>query len=127
MKGVGRIGWAVAVSAVAPFALLRVRSLDTAAGMVLPPGIGERFFDNRGRPQSEALFLRAMLDERSSTELDELRKRIVGVLRERGVATLSEEELAVGAPWLTASEEVLVAKGPGGRVSVEDGLFFRYI
>jgi len=127
VKCVGHIGWTVAVSAVAPFALLRLRSLDIEDGVVLPPGIEPRMFDDRGRPQSEALFLREMLDASDAGELDDLRERIVEVLRDHGIATLSDEELTVGVPWLGASDEVLIATAPERRVSVEDGLFFRWI
>lgn len=127
VEGVGRIGWVVAVSAVGPFALLRVRSLDTEDGMVLPPDIEQRLFDDEGRPQSEALFLREMLDERENRALDDLRERIVEALATQDVATLSDEEVAVRLPWLEASEEVLVARGPESSISVEDALFFRWI
>lgn len=125
-SGVGRIGWAVAVSAVAPFALLRVRSLDTEDGVPSPLDIETRWFDEEaGRPQPEEVFLREMLSEREREVLDDLRERIVGMLKSRDVATLTEEEVAMPIPWLRASEEVFADLGSEGSLTVEDGLFFR--
>lgn len=124
-SGVGHVGWAVAVSAVAPFALLRVRSLDTEEGVPSLPDIETRFFDEAGRPQPEEAFHRETLTEREGEVLDALRERIVAVLKGRGIATLTEEEVTMPIPWLRASEEVFATPGPEGSLTVEDGLFFR--
>lgn len=126
-RGFGRIGWIVAVSAVAPYALLRVRSLDTEDDVPLDPDIEQRMFDEEGRPVSEEDVLREGLGDGENRALDRLRDRIVEMLRSRGIAVLSEAELAAPLPRMRWSPEVLVGVDADGSLTVEDALFFRHL
>lgn len=124
--GVGRIGYAVAVSTLAPFALLRVTSLDIEdeIGAVSLPDIIPRMFHDAGHPLPEEGFLREVLDEDAVRVLEELEGAIVRVLGKAGIAQLPEEEAEKHVPWLDPGDCVLVDTG---RVTVEDALFFRYL
>jgi hypothetical protein len=126
--GVGRIGWAVAVSGPAPFALLRVTSLDWEErfGMSVPD-IQSRHFDDGGIPVgAEELFVE-MLGPDERDLLNDVSQRITEVLGRLGITVLSEEEVGQAVPWLDADEGVFVGRREGAPLTVEGALFFHHL
>jgi hypothetical protein len=128
VAGHGRVGHAIAVSAVASFALLRITSLDSEGECgISSPDIESRYFDDSGRPQREDLFLLDGLGQDAKDRLEDLRQRIVQVLEGSGIAVLLEEDVRQPVPWLEAGEGVLASVAKGQSLTVEDALFFRYL
>lgn len=126
-KGVGRIGWAVAVSGIVPYALLRITSIDTEDYFgPSRPDLQSRYTDTAGRPMGEDEVFRDMLGAEERGLLDELRLEIVRILESSGIPCLSEEELGTPLPWLEAAESVLVRRKEEARLTVEDALFFQH-
>lgn len=126
--GSGRIGLAVAVSAVAPFALVRVTSLDTEeGGGTALPDIETRWFDEAGRPVAEEPFFLDMLGEEAKSVLADLRSRIAAALDGFGITVLPEEDARQTVPWLEADDDVLVGGVDESLLTVEDAFFFRYL
>lgn len=126
--GVGKIGYAVAISTLTPLALLRVTSMDSEEDeygetLVSSPDIQPRYFDADGQPQRSDAFLLDGLSDTAIETLRNLRDGIVGVLDTFRIAPLPDEEARKPVPWLEAAEDVLGA-GPGEPVTVEDALFF---
>lgn len=127
--GVGQIGHVVAISTLAPLALLRVTSMDSEEDeygemFVSIPEIQFRVFDADGQPQRSDAFLLDGLSDAAIETLHELRDGIVRVLDTFDIAPLPEEEARKPVPWLEAADHVL-GVGPGEPVTVEDALFFR--
>jgi len=126
-KGVGRIGWAVAVSGVGPFALLRVTSLDSEEYFgPSSPDIESRYADTAGRRIAEEEVFRDMLGSEERGLLEDLRGKITRGLESLGIPCLSEEELQQPVPWLEAAEVVLVGPEEEAPLTVEDALFFQH-
>lgn len=126
-KGVGRIGWAVAVSGVGPFALLRMTSLDSEEYFgSSSPDIESRYTDTAGRRIAEEEVFRDMLGSEERGLLEDLRGKITRVLESLGVPCLSEEEPQQPVPWLEAAEVVLVGPEDEAPLTVEDALFFQH-
>jgi hypothetical protein len=125
-SGAGEIGWAVAVSSVAPFALLRVGSLEVEERFgVSSPDIEPRYFTADGGPEALENVFQDMLGPEERVLLDDLRRRINGVLQELGIAALGEEQARHTVPWLQLSHDVLPGRRGGAPITLEDALFFR--
>lgn len=126
--GVGRVGWAVGVSCVGPFALLRVTSLETSEeGMMSSPDIEPTTFDEGGRVVPADRVLLEMLDEGERRRMEEVRKSLVNVLERSGHAALGDEDLRRPLPGLDAQPEILVGVDDEAVLTVEDAFFFRYL
>src|SRR5918996_1356971 len=83
--GSGQIGYAVAISTLAPFALLRVASMDSVEDedgeiVVTTPDIQPLYFDADGQPQRSDAFLLDGLSVGAIKLLHDLRDGIVRVL-----------------------------------------------
>lgn len=126
-KGLGRMGWAAAVSGLAPFALLRITSLDSEERIGLSgPDIQSRYVDADGMPLREDQVFLEMLGPEEMALMEDLRRKIVRILESLGITILSQEELAQPVPWLVADETILVAPGEEASLTVEDALFFQH-
>jgi len=126
-KGLGRMGWAAAVSELAPFALLRITSLDSEERIGLSrPDIQSRYVDADGMPLREDQLFLEMLGPEETALMDDLRRKMVRILEPLGITILSEEELEQPVPWLVADETILVAPGEEASLTVEDALFFQH-
>lgn len=126
-KGVGRVGWVVAVSGLAPFALLRVTSLDAEERFGLSsPDIQSRYVDAAGMPMGEDEAFLDMLGPEGTALLDDLRRGIARALESLGITTLPEEELRQPVSWLVADETTLVGPEEETPLTVEDALFFHH-
>ena len=126
--GAGRVGWAVAVSLVASYALMRVSSLESAHEQVTSfPDIERCFFDEEGRVvPADRVFLE-MLEARDKRKMQQARNRIAQALKDTGIVALGDEELGHPVPGLHAGPEILVEVEEGMPPTVEDAFFFRYI
>jgi hypothetical protein len=125
--GTGRVGLAVAVSYVGPFALLRVTSLETTGeGVISSPDIELRMFDEEGRPVPADRVLLEVLGEEERRRMEEVREALVNVLESSGHAVLGDEDLRRPVPELDAESNILVGVDEGS-LTVEDAFFFRYL
>lgn len=124
VAGRGRTGLAVAVSLIAPFAVINLSDTETYEdGSFSEPTIESHGFSETGqRIDPEAEFLKSK-GERAFQTLLKLRGRICGILDKQGIGVLSAAEWGKPVPWLRAGEEVF-AGAAGEPVRVLDALFF---
>ena len=124
VAGSGRIGWSVAVSLLAPFAVVTLSGMETLEdGSTSEPSIKSVAFTETGlRIDPEAEF-RKFKGDQAFEMLLKLRGRICRILGRYGIGVIPEEEWRRPVPWLRADEEVLVGI-MGEPVRVLDALFF---
>jgi hypothetical protein len=124
VAGSGRTGWSVAVSLLAPFAVVTLDGMESFEdGSTSEPSVESWGVTETGqRIDSEAEF-RRFKGDRAFEILLRLRARICGVLGRYGITVLSEPEWRKPVPWLRAGEEVF-AGSTGGPLRVLDALFF---
>jgi hypothetical protein len=125
VTGTGRTGWSVAVSLLAPFAVITLSDMETFEdGSTSEPSIESLGFTETGqRIDPEAQF-RKFKGEQAFEILLKLRGRICDILSRYGIGVMPEEEWRKPVPWLRADEEVLVGT-MGEPVRVLDALFFK--
>jgi hypothetical protein len=122
-QGKGRIGYVVAVSLVAPFALVTLDQMEAFEnGTKSEPDVEPHIFDPQGRVDSEDYY-RELLDEAGFMALRTLRAEIVRVLGKYPVAVIPQEDLDRPVRWLRASEDVVVGLA-GEPITVRDAFFF---
>jgi len=125
IAGESRVGWTVAVSLVAPFAVIALSEMTTFDnGTGSEPSI-ETFAetaDGVGIADPESHF-RKHAGERAFAVLAKLRSKLEGVLEKRGIALLPELEWSKPVPWLRGSEDTFL-DSCGGPVRVLDAFFF---
>jgi hypothetical protein len=124
ISGTGRAGWVVAVSLLAPFAVIELGDMvafedgNTTEAEIESSGQtpdGERI-------DPEKIF-REVYGTRAYKTIVSLRAKIADILEGFGITVLPAEEWRKPAPWLRGSEETLV--GLGGRaIRVLDAFFF---
>ena len=123
VAGSGRTGWAVAVSLIAPFAVITLSDMETYEdGASSEPTLESYAFTETGRIDPEAEFLK-FKGEQAFQILLKLRGRIWDILDKHGIGVLPETEWHKPVPWLQADEDVFVGTG-GEPVRVLDALFF---
>jgi hypothetical protein len=124
VAGNGRTGWSVAVSLLAPFAVITLSDMEVFEdGSTSQPSIESHgFTETWERIDPEAEF-RKLKGERAFGILLKLRGRVCDILDRYGIGVLPEEEWRKPVPWLRADEEVLVST-TGEPVRVLDALFF---
>ena len=123
VAGHGRTGWSVAVSLLAPFAVVALSDMDVFDdGSSSEPSIEPSGISETGEPVDMEAHFREAMGEQAFEILLELRGRICGILEQSGICVLPEEEWGKPVPWLRADEEVLA--GMDGEVRVLDALFF---
>jgi hypothetical protein len=126
-----QVGYCVAVSLIAPLAIIRTSEMESYEdGTEALPDIEETRFRMDGSPLPSEVYLSELLGQREIDELKELRGRIETVLRSLGIAVLSDEEARRPLPWLRTGEGTIrvgMGGGPFDReeVRVLDALFFR--
>lgn len=126
--GVGRIGLAVAVSGLAPFALLRVTSIESEEPLgTLSPDIQSRLFDADGIPVKEDEVYLDMLEPEERGLMGDLRREVARILESLRITVLPEEEVGQAVPWLYAAEGVFLGLQEGASLTVEDVLFFHHL
>lgn len=127
LEGEGRIGYAVAVSLVAPFAAVRLDQLEIFEnGSQSEPDIEPNIFDLDGRKLDSVDHYRELAGDEGCAVLSTLHCEIVRVLGECGVAVISEEDLDRPVRRLRASEDVVVTL-PAKPLTVRDAFFFRSV
>ena len=124
VAGSGRTGWSVAVSLIAPFAVVTLSDMETYEdGSSSGPTLESHAFSETGqRTDPEAEFLK-FKGEQAFQILVKLRGRICDILDKHGIGVLPETEWRKPVPWLRADEDVFVGTG-GEPVRVLDALFF---
>lgn len=124
---VGKIGCAVGISIVAPFAVIRFTEMEIAeSGSQTMPDIWPRMFNlDGGEVDLERHYEELFLEEGISA-LRALREKITSVLREFGIRVLSEQELAAPLPKLILDLERAVSLDKKN-ATVCDVLFFQTI
>ncbi len=125
VHGEGRIGYAVAISLVAPFAAVTLHQMEVFEnGSQSEPDVEPYLFSLDGRKLDPEDHYRELVDEAGFTVLRNLRAEIVRVLGECGVAVIPEEDLDRPVRWLRASEDVVVGL-TGEPITVRNAFFFR--
>ena len=123
-QGEGRIGYVVAVSIVAPLAVVALDQMEVFEnGSRSEPDVEPHIFDLDGRKVDPEDHYREFVDEAGFTVLKGLRAEIVRVLGRFAVAVIPEGDLERSVRWLRASEDVVV----GEPISVRDAFFFRSV
>jgi hypothetical protein len=124
VAGSGRTGWSVAVSLLAPFAVIILGDMETFEdGSISEPSIESRGSAEAGQPIDEEAEFRKSKGEKAFQILLKLRRGICDILSRYGVSVLPEEEWRKPVPWLRADEEVLVETMEKS-IRVLDALFF---
>jgi hypothetical protein len=124
VAGSGRTGWAVAVSLLAPFAVITLSDMESFEdGSTTEPSIESHGYTETGQPVDEETAFREFKGEQAFEILLKLRGRICDILSRYGIGVLPEEEWRKPVPWLRADEEVLVGT-MGEPIRVLDALFF---
>jgi len=123
VSGQGRTGWSVAVSLLAPFAVISLGDMATFEdGTTDEPAI-ERYVQTEEGDQVdlEADFQKSK-GEQAFQVLQDLRGTISGILEKHGISVLEKEEWSKPVPWLRGGEEAFVSMGHPIRVL--DAFFF---
>lgn len=123
-QGEGRTGYVVAVSLVAPFAVVTLDQLEVFEnGSRSEPDVEPHIFGLDGRKVDPEDHCRELVDEAGFMVLKALRAEIVRVLGAFAVVVIPEEDLERPVRWLRASEDVMV----GEAITVRDAFFFRSV
>jgi len=126
VPGKGTTGWAVAVSLVAPFAVITLSGRTFYDdGFISEPSMDPGFTDTGERFDAEAEFKKHKGDK-AFGKLLKLRGRIHDILAKYKVEVLPEGEWRKPVPWLRADPEVHVSFS-GEPVRVLDAFFFEGI
>ncbi len=124
VAGSGRTGLAVAVSLIAPFAVITLSDMETYEdGSFSEPTVESHGFTETGQridPETEFLKSRG---EQAFQMLLKLRGRVCDMLDKHGIGVLPETEWRKPVPWLRAGDEVFAGTVPEP-VRVLDALFF---
>ena len=127
VEGKGMIGCMVAVSLLAPYALLELRSLERyKGGDQATPEIDHPVYSLEGEPIEMKVHFRETMGEEAVEALQKTSERIEAILKSAGISILPEEDEEKPVGWLQAGEGVLV--GPehtGKEVTVKEAFFFR--
>jgi hypothetical protein len=124
LAGNVRAGWLVAVSLLAPFAVITFGELTTFEdGSGSEPSIESLAFTEAGQEIDPEAEFRKSTGEKAFETLLRLRSRICAILSEYGIGVLSEEEWHKPVSWLRADESIF-ALSAGAPVRVLNALFF---
>ncbi len=123
IPGIGTTGWVVAVSRLAPFAVIELGDVvafeDGSATEAQIESCGETTNGERGNRAEE---FRKAGGAHSYQILVNLRAKIAGILEKHGITVLPEEEWRKPAPWLRSGEGALIGVG-GQAIRVLDAFF----
>ncbi len=124
VAGNGRTGWSVAVSLVAPFAVVSFSDMENFEdGSTSEPSIESLGFTEMGQRIDPEADFRKFKGEQAFEILLKLRGRICDILGRYRISVLPREEWRKPVPWLRADEGVLVGIA-GEPVRVLDAFFF---
>lgn len=124
---VGRIGCAIGISIIAPFAVVRFTEMEIAeSGSGTIPDIWPHMFDLDGSELDVEAHYGGLFLEEGITALRHLREAITRILDEFGIRVLSEQELNMPIPGLRPEPARNVVPGKKS-ATVEDALFFQMI
>jgi len=124
VKGHGRIGLAVAVSVVAPFALITPdRLINFEDGSETEPNLGPSVFTEEGEAVDPSSCILELAGRDALPVLQDLRARIASILKGHQIRVLAPEDARKLVPWLRGSEEVFVGV-EGQPITVKEALFF---
>jgi hypothetical protein len=124
IPGTGRTGWVVAVSLLAPFAVIELGDVATSEdGSTTEPEIESYAETEDGERINQEEHFRKFAGAQAYKILLKLRAKISAILEKCGITVLPAEEWRKPVPWLRGGEETLV--GIEGRpVRVLDAFFF---
>jgi hypothetical protein len=126
-EGEGRIGYAIAVSLVAPFTMMKLDEMEVFDnGARSDPDVEPHIFDREGRNVDPERYYLEFLGDEGFAVLKKLHAAIVRVLTARGIEVIAEEDLNQPVPWLRGSDDVVVGVA-GEPITVRDALFFRSV
>jgi len=128
IPGQGRTGWSIAISLLAPFAVVSLNDmLAFEDGSTSEPGIEPCALTQEGEPIAglEAQF-RKFHGDQAFEILRILRSEIVSILEKHGLTVLQEGEWHKPVFWLRGSEEVFVGSSDEP-IRVLDAFFFERI
>ena len=129
VKGTGTVGCLVAVSLVAPLALIvpdQVEQYDD--GSIPCPDIGPHVFHVNGGPVDMDEFIRVEHGQEAYDRICELRTEITTVLESVKIAVLPKDEAEKPIPWLKSEEAAWIGKeNTGDETRVRHAFFFRGI
>jgi hypothetical protein len=124
VTGTGRTGWSVAVSLLAPFAVITLSDMETFEdSSTSDPSIESHGFTEMGQRIDPEVEFRKLKGEQALNILLKLRGRICDILSRYGIGVLPEEEWRKPVPWLRADDGVFVGI-VGEPIRVLDALFF---
>jgi len=123
----GRIGCAVGISIVAPFAVARFTEMEwTDTGSNTLPDIEPSLYELDGSEADMEAHYEELYLEAGIQALRNLRREVAAILLQFGIRVLAEDELKQPIPELQHDPERHVFDA-GTRITVEDALFFRGI
>jgi hypothetical protein len=128
VQGSGCIGCTVAVSLLAPVAIVRFGDMEHLDdGSHILPQLDDNIFDLDGHPIDPQMHFRRMMGEEAVEALRRLAETITERLAAHGVRTLAVSELQKPLRWLQAGEETLIGADPDSVITVRDALFFEQL
>lgn len=123
VPGQGRTGWSVAVSLLAPFAVISLGDMATFEDGTTDEPALERYVQiEEGEKVDLEEDFRKSKGEQAFQVLQDLRDAISGILEKHGISVLPKEEWGKPVPWLRGGEEAFV--GMGHPIRVLDAFFF---
>jgi len=126
VEGQGYTGWSVAVSMIAPFAVISLNDYSTFEdGSNTEPAIEQCVQDKDGNLVNPEEHLRKFHGELLFQKLEKLRTRIAGILEKQGVTVLPETEWRKLVPGLCGDGDALVGDAVGQPIRVLDAFFFQ--
>lgn len=126
VAGVGWIGCSVAVSVVAPFAVITLCDMEFFDdGSRTIPDIPPSLFGMDGKPLDMDEHYRETMGEAAAQRIRALRDEIAGILDEFDISVMPEDELCKPVPGLRADPEVFAGLEDGTGLSVQDAFFYR--
>ncbi len=127
IRGEGSSGWVVAVSLLAPFAVIEFADFSTFEdGSCSEPELDPFYQDANGKRIDPEQAFRAANSTQTGEVLTNLHKSISEVLAKYGISVLPRQEWSKPVPRLTASEGTIAAVKPGA-LRVLDAFFLEEI
>lgn len=125
--GQGRIGHTVAVSLVAPFALVALDEFETFEnGSYSEPGVEGHLFELDGKRLDLEPHYLERVGEEGMRILAKQRDKIARILEAHAISVLPAEHLDTPVPGLRAGEDVLQG-ATGAPLTVRDAFFFETV
>ena len=123
-QGEGRIGCAVGVSLVGPFAVITLDQMEVFEnGSRADPDVEPHIFSLDGQKLDMEELCREMVDDEGLVVSRKLQAEIARILNDFAISVIPEEDLDKPVPWLRAHDEVLVGHA-GEPITVQRAFFF---